>query len=120
VASCLSEESAKTVIAAYLKEAHRNDPGLRIYCDDGQTRLLSGIPPDRFLTSHNLPAAAPELLRRFDEAGVKYVVCSNWEVSALTKLFPGVREGKGNEVFQPVAHERPKRYGPEIWVYRYR
>ena len=120
VVSCLSEESSKTVIAAYLKEAHRNDPGLRIYCDDGQTRLLSGIPPDRFLTSHNLPAAAPELLRRFDEAGVKYVVCSNWEVSTLTKLFPGVREGKGDEVFQPVAHERPKRTGPEIWVYRYR
>ena len=35
-----------------------------------------------------------------------------------------VKEANGrvklNQLFQPVAHERPKRYGPEIWVYRFR
>src|SRR4030095_14479688 len=30
VVSCLSEESARTYVAAYLKEVHKNDPGLRI------------------------------------------------------------------------------------------
>jgi hypothetical protein len=120
VVSCLSEDSARSVVAAYLKEAQKNDPGFRIYCDDGQVRFLSGVGFDRFVTAHNLPADPAALLKRFDEAGVKYVVCANWEVSILTTLFPGVREGKGAEVFQPVAHERSKRSGLEIWVYRFR
>jgi hypothetical protein len=120
VTACVSEESAKTVIAAHLKEFHRNDPDLRIYCDEGNTRSLSGVPPSRFLTSYNLPADPDALLKRFDEAGVKYVVCTNWEVSMLTKLFPGVREGKGADIFHPVAHARSKGSTLEIWVYRFR
>ncbi|MGH9754779.1 MAG: hypothetical protein ACREA2_18535 [Blastocatellia bacterium] len=120
VVSCVSEESVKSVIVDYLKEVHKNDPGLRIYCDEGHTQFLSGIPRDRFLTSHNLPADSEALLKRFDEAGVKYVVCANWEFSTLTKLFPEVREGKGNDIFHPVAHARSKRSKLEIWVYRFR
>ncbi len=120
VASYASEEAAKTVIAAYLKEIHRNDPALRIYCDDGNTRYLSSLPPDRFLTSYNLPSNPDALLKRFDEAGVRYVVCANWEFSTLTRLFPALRKGKGNDVFHPVAHARSKRSDLEIWVYRFR
>ena len=39
VVSCVSEESAKTIIAAYLKDVYRNDPGLRIYCDEGNVQI---------------------------------------------------------------------------------
>ncbi|HEY6402359.1 MAG TPA: phospholipid carrier-dependent glycosyltransferase, partial [Blastocatellia bacterium] len=49
--SCVIEESMRTNVAAYLKEAHKNDPALRIYCDDANVRYLSGIPKDRFLTA---------------------------------------------------------------------
>ncbi|MBO0724022.1 MAG: glycosyltransferase family 39 protein [Blastocatellia bacterium] len=118
--SCVSEEAAKSAIAAYLKEAHNNDPGLRIYCDDGQSRFLSGIPRDRFLTSYNLPNGSAALLKRFDEAGVKYVVCPNWEFSTLTASFPALREGEDDEVFHPVAHARSKHSRLEMWVYRFR
>jgi Dolichyl-phosphate-mannose-protein mannosyltransferase len=120
VVYCVSEESAKSVVASYLKEVHKNDPGLRIYCDDGQTRFLSGIPSDRFLTPSDLPADPAALLKRFDEAGVKYVVCTNWDASALTKLFPEVRQGKGDDVFHPVTHTRSRRSKLEIWIYRFR
>jgi len=120
VASSVSEESAKTVVAAYLKEAHKNDPGLRIYCDDGESRFLSGIPRDRFLTSYNLPTGPTALLKRFDEAGVKYVVCPNWEFSTLTASFPALREGKDDDIFHPVAHARSKHSILEMWVYRFR
>jgi len=116
----LSEKSARSVVAAYLKEAHKNDPALRVYCDDGEARFLSDLPSDRFVTSYNLPADHAALLRRFDEAGVKYVVCANWEASTVTRFFPELREGKADEVFRPVAHARSKRSKLELWVYRYR
>jgi hypothetical protein len=118
--SCVSEESARSVVADYLKDVLRDDPGLRIYCDDGQVRFLSGIPSDRFLTSYYLPADPGALLKRFDEAGVKYALCSNWEASTLTRFFPELREGKGGDFFHPVAHSRSKRSGLELWVYRFR
>jgi hypothetical protein len=120
VVYCVSEESAKTVVAAYLKEIHRNDPDLRIYCDEGNTRSLTGLPPDRFLTAYNLPSDPDALLKRFDEAGVKYVVCNNWETNTLTRLFPEVREGKGNDVFRPVTEAASKYSGQRFWVYRFR
>ncbi|HKQ75346.1 MAG TPA: hypothetical protein VJ810_16725 [Blastocatellia bacterium] len=120
VVYCVSEESAKTVIAAYLKDVYRNDPGLRIYCEEGNVRSLTGMPSDRFLTSYNLPADPAGLLKRFDEAGVKYVVCTNWETSTLTRLFPEVRNGTGNDVFHPVTKVPSKYSGLELWVYRFR
>ena len=120
VVSCVSEESAKSIVATYLMEVHKNDPGLRIYCEDGQTRFLSGVPADRFQTSYNLPAEPTALLRRFDEAGVKYAVCTNWEVSTLTRFFSELREGKGDDFFRPVAYARSKRSGLELWVYKFR
>ena len=117
---CMSEESASSVVATYLREVYKNDPGLRIYCDDGQTRFLSGVPSDRFLTSYNLPADPGALLKRFDEAGVKYVLCLNWDASTLTRFFPELREGKGGDFFHPVTHARSKRSELELWVYRFR
>jgi hypothetical protein len=120
VVACLSEDSARSAVAAYLREVHKNDPGSRIYCDDGQVRFLSGLPSDRFLTAHNLPTDPDAMLKRFDEAGVKYVMAANWEVSTLTKLFPVVREGKVSDIFHPVTHVRAKGSSLEIWVYRFR
>jgi hypothetical protein len=119
-ASVVSEETARTGIAAFLKGIHRDDPDSRIYCEDGNVRFLTGIPADRFLTAYQLPADIATLLKRFDEAGVKYVVCNTWEVSQLVKLFPEVGNGKGNDIFHPVMRAGAKYSKLEFWVYRYR
>jgi hypothetical protein len=118
--ACWREESAKTIIAAYLKDVYRIDPGLRIYCDEGNVRSLTGLPQERFLTAYNLPTDQAALLKRFDEAGVKYVVCTNWETTTLTRLFPDVRKGTVNDIFHPVTHAASKYSGLELWVYRFR
>ena len=120
VVSCVSEETAKTGIAAYLKETRRLDPGLRIYCDDGNVRSLSAFPSETFLTVYQLPDDPAALLKRFDDAGVKYVVCNNWETSVLTKLFPELRKGTGNDVFLPVKRVASMYSGLELWVYKFR
>ncbi len=120
VVSCVSEETAKTGIAAYLKEARSSDTGLRIYCDEGNVRSLSALPSETFMTAYQLPDDPAALLKRFDDAGVKYVVCTNWETSVLTKLFPDLRKGTGADVFRPVKHVASKYSGLELWVYKFR
>lgn len=117
---CVSEETARSVIADYIKEAYKNDPSFLIYSDDGSVRFLTGLPRDKFMTSYNLPADHAALLKRFDENGVKYVVCSNWDASITTTLFPGLREGKGDGVFQPVVYSPSKRSSLKLWIYQTR
>jgi hypothetical protein len=117
---CASEETAKSVIAAYIKEVYKNDPSLRIYCEDGGVRFLTGLPRDKFVTSYNLPADREAFLKRFDENGVKYAVCSNWDASITTTLFPGLREGKGGDAFQEVVYSPSKRSSLKLWIYRVR
>jgi hypothetical protein len=119
-ASVVSEETARIEIAEYLKGVYRDDPGLRIYCEDGNVRFLSGIQQDKFLTAYQLPADTASLLRRFDEAGVKYVVCNTWEVSQLIKLFPELSQAKGNDIFHLVRRAGARYSKLEFWVYRYR
>ncbi|MBO0721493.1 MAG: phospholipid carrier-dependent glycosyltransferase [Blastocatellia bacterium] len=120
VAAVVSEETARTGIADFLKRVHRDDPSLSIYCEDGNVKFLTGISKEKFLTAYQLPSDATALLRRFDEAGVKYVVCNTWEVSQLTKLFPEVGKGKGNDIFHPVMRAGARYSRLEFWIYRYR
>jgi Dolichyl-phosphate-mannose-protein mannosyltransferase len=120
MASVVSEETARVGIADYLKRVQRDDPGSRIYCEDGNVRFLTGIPAERFLTAYQLPADTTTLLKRFDESGVKYVVCNTWEVSQLVKLFPEVGKGRGNDIFHPVMRAGAKYSKLEFWVYQYR
>jgi hypothetical protein len=119
VASCVSEERARAGIADYLR-AHLDDPRRRIYCEDGNVRFLTGIPKGNFLTAYQLPSDTNALLKSFDAAGVKYVVCNNWEVSKLIKLFPELSNGKGNKIFHPVTHAGARFSRLKFWVYRYR
>jgi Dolichyl-phosphate-mannose-protein mannosyltransferase len=120
MASVVGEETARIAIAGYLKRVHQDDPGSRIYCEDGNVRFHTGIPADMFLTAYQLPADSSALLKRFDEAGVKYVVANTWEVSQLVKLFPDVNKGKDNEIFHPVMRAGTNYSKLEFWVYRYR
>jgi dolichyl-phosphate-mannose-protein mannosyltransferase len=119
-ASVVSEETARTAIADYLKAIHHEDPGLRIYCEDGSVRFLTGLSKDQFLTAYQLPYEATALLKDFDEAGVKYVVCNNFEVSQLIKLYPDLGNGKGTDIFHPVLRAGAKYSKLVFWVYRYR
>lgn len=119
-ASVGRDENTRMSIAEYLKAIPDDDPGLRIYCEDGNVRFLSGFSRDRFVTSYRLPDEAAALLKSFDEAGVRYVVSNNFEVSQLIKLFPEVGNGKGNDIFHPVMRAGSRYSRLVFWVYRYR
>ncbi len=120
VVNGVSEESARKEIAGYLSQIHQSNPHIRIYCEDGIVQFLSGIPSEKFLNSSGLPADSTALLNRFSEDGVEYVVCTSWEISTLTKLLPELKDGTGNDIFQPVMHAGSKHSQLDLWVYRLR
>jgi hypothetical protein len=119
VANCVSDESARAVIAVYLRDVHRQRPDLRIVCDEGSLRFRSGLPPERFINPAGLPADAGEFLNRLRADGAGYVVCNNWEVSTLTRLFPGLGKGLGGGPFRLVSQAASPPSGLNFWVYRF-
>jgi hypothetical protein len=117
VANCVSDESARITIAEQLKDLHHHQPDLRIVCEDGNVRFLSGLPPAKFINPSGLPANRDELLSRLRADGAGYVVCANWEASTLTRLFPELREGAGGDSFRLVSHADSPPSGLKFWVY---
>jgi hypothetical protein len=119
VTNCVSDESARVVVAGHLREAYRQHPDRRIVCEDGNVRFLSGLPPERFISPAGLPAEAGEVLHRLRAEGVTHVVCTNWEASTLTRLFPELSRGAGGETFRLVNQVASPPSGLKFWVYRF-
>lgn len=118
VAGVISEEAAQHSIADYLKDVSQTNPTVRVFCEDGSVRFLSGIPWNQFLNSTNVTADSATFLNQLRQSGVAYVVCTNWEFSTLTKLYPDLRQGRGNANFQPMTHATATRSKLDLWVYR--
>lgn len=119
-AGCVSDESARMEIASLLKEARQNDPDLRLYCEDGNVRFLSGIEPERFVRISQRHTEREELLKELRDGRVRYVISTSWERTALTRLFPGLREGSEEGAFEPIASARSRSTSLVFWVYRIR
>ncbi|MCW5969648.1 MAG: hypothetical protein KIT57_14165 [Blastocatellales bacterium] len=113
----VNDERAREAIALQLKETYRDDSEM-IYCDDGNVRFLSGIARDRFANQLKFPDEPESFLARLRELRVRYAVCTSWETSALTVRFLHLREGEGDENFEPVAESASKRSGLKIRIYR--
>ncbi|MGH9931445.1 MAG: hypothetical protein ACREA9_19735, partial [Pyrinomonadaceae bacterium] len=120
VVNGISEESTRKEIAGYINSVHRSNPDVRIICEDGGVRMLSGVPAEKFLISSNLPAGHASFMNRLKQDRVEYLVTTDWEVSTPTKLFPELKEGTGNDIFQPVMRAESKYSSLKLWVYRIR
>ncbi len=114
----LNQYSAQRAIADYLRDHFRTDANSRIFCDEGKVLALSGIPPEKFLTSSDAPRDRESFLTFLKERNVEYLVFINKNDSTATQLFPELIDGEGNDVFQPLVHARARFLPTEIWVYR--
>jgi hypothetical protein len=120
VASVISDEFSRKEIAAYISDVHRSAPHVRIFCEDGSVRILSGFPSEKFLDSSDLPTDRAAFVNRLRQDRVEYLITTSSEVSTLTRLFPELKQGTGNDIFQPVMRAESKYSSLKIWVYQIR
>jgi hypothetical protein len=116
----LNQTSAQRAVADYLHAHVDPNSNAFIFSDEGTVSVMSGIPEQKFLTSSDAPRDRESFLNYLKEKNVEYVVFVDKADSTLAKLFPELKSGVGNEVFESLAHSESKFLRMEIWIYKTR
>jgi hypothetical protein len=114
----LNQTSAQRAVADYLHAHVDPNSNAFIFSDEGTVSVMSGIPEQKFLTSSDAPRDREGFLNYLKEKNVEYVVFVDKADSTLAKLFPELKSGAANAVFEPVAHRSSKFLRIEIWIYK--
>ncbi|HJT79624.1 MAG TPA: hypothetical protein VJ719_00380 [Chthoniobacterales bacterium] len=112
-------------IAAKLAQNMETIPGARCFSDDVAVRVLSRLPPERFLRTsfarRNRVTTAEELLGYLRSRDAQFLVYFPTEDSFPVKFFPelGRKEPPNDNRFEFLEFA-PSSFGPDIWLYRLR
>ena len=93
-------------------------PGGLIFCDDPETRVLSNLPPDTFITSSDLLPAQALSLAEVKERHVRLIVLAKRSAPAGFGLLAELKQGLGAPSLQEITHEGPDSGGTELWLFR--
>lgn len=111
--------STQRLIADYLRVKYQADPRVRIFCDDGTVKALSGIPFENFPAASDAPPDGELFLASLKEKKVEYVVYMDGGSSTPTKLFPEPKDAADHDLLRPVMHASSKFFHTEIWLYQF-
>jgi len=115
----LNQISAQRAAADYLHTHFQLNSNARIFCDEGTVQVMSGVPPERFVSSSDAPRDREGFLNYLKDKNVDYVVFIKKVDSTAAKLFPELENGTGNDLMKPVLHVRARFLRTDIWVYRF-
>lgn len=116
----LNQISAQRAVADYLRDHFLPNSTARIFSDEGTVQVLSGLPPEKFVSSSDASHDREGFLNYLKEKNVEYVVfIDKWD-STPAKLFPELKNGAGNELMRPILHARARFLRTDIWVYTVR
>ena len=115
----LNQISAQRAVADYLRDHFPANSNTRIFSDEGTVQVMSGIPPERFVSSSDAPRDRESFLNYLTEKNVEYLVFIKKGDSTPAKLFPELENGAGNELIKPLLHARARFLRTDIWVYRF-
>jgi hypothetical protein len=115
----LNQISTQRAVADYLHAHFQTSSNARIFCDEGTVQALSGIPPEKFLTSFDAPPDREAFLHYLKEKNVEYLVFVSNQDSTPVRLFPGLEYGDYNQSFEPLMNSHTEFLYTRIWLYRF-
>jgi hypothetical protein len=113
----LNQISAQRAVADYLHAHFQPDSNAHIFCDEGTVQALSGLPPEKFLTSFDAPRDREAFLNYVKEKKVEYLVFVSNQDSAPVRLFPDLEYGERIGPFEPVMNSHTEFLRTNIWLY---
>ena len=117
-AGLLNQYSAQRAVADYLRDHFPPNGNGRIFCDEGTVQALSGIAPEKFLSSADAPRDRADFLAFLNEKNVEYLVIVKKEDSIPSKLFPWSEYGERVGTFESVMHGYSEFLPTNIQLYR--
>jgi len=115
----LNQISAQRAVADYLRDHFLPNSTARIFSDEGTVQVMSGLPPEKFVSSSDAPRNREGFLNYLKEKNVAYLVYIKKPASTPAELFPELENGMGNELIQPIFHARARFLRTDIWVHRF-
>jgi Dolichyl-phosphate-mannose-protein mannosyltransferase len=113
----LNQTSAQRAVADYLRTHFQPNDDAHIFSDEGTVLALSGIPPERFLSSSDAPKNREAFRAYLKERHVEYLVFVDKEDSTPAQLFPELKSGVEGEMFRQVMRSRTRFLHTDILVY---
>ncbi len=120
LAGSLNQMSVQRAVADYLRDHHQSAANTRIFCDEGTIQVMSGIPPENFVSSSDAPKDREGFLKFLKEKNVEYLVFVTNQDSIPKKLFPDLEYGTNIEPLEPAMHSQSGFMYMNVWVYRVR
>jgi hypothetical protein len=84
------------IAAEFIEDEHLADGSMKIYCEDGAIRVLSGIPLEEFKDQYNSPADTESFLRSLRENQVRLLVYKDLPGSRLGQIIRQIKSGTLN------------------------
>ena len=78
-------------VAEFLEDQRKKDGAVKIYCDDGAIRVLSGIPLEEFRNQYNSPADEKAFIQSLRDHQIRFVVYKDLPGSPLRKIIRDLR-----------------------------
>ena len=78
-------------VAEFLEDQHKADRTMKVYCDDGAIRVLSGIPLEEFKNQYNSPADEKAFIQSLRDQQVRFLVYKDLPGSRLREIIRNVR-----------------------------
>jgi hypothetical protein len=103
-------------VASYLRGQFQ--PGTRIFSDDGTVQALSEIAPENFRSSTDAPRDRAGFLNYLKEQEIGYLVFVDSPGSTPASLFPELKDGAGDEMFEPLMNASSRFLPADIRLYR--
>jgi hypothetical protein len=82
------------IVAEFLEDQRLADRSLKVYCEDGAIRVLSGIPLEEFKDQYNSPNDTESFLRSLRENQIRLLVYKQLPGSRLAEIIKEIRSGK--------------------------
>jgi Dolichyl-phosphate-mannose-protein mannosyltransferase len=117
----LTVKSDPNAIAAeFLETQRQTDRTLKVYCEDGAIRVLSGIPLEEFRDQYNSPADDEAFLNSLRENQVRFVVYKDLPGSRLKTIVARIRAQQDSDgiTLEEVVPKPRGKTGENVIVYR--
>ena len=108
------------IAAEFLETQRQTDHKLKVYCEDGAIRVLSGIPLEEFRDQYNSPTDDDAFLNSLRENDVRFLVYKDLPGSRLRSIVARIRarQGAGGIALEEVVPKPRAKPGQNVIVYR--
>jgi hypothetical protein len=115
----INQYHVQRAAAEYLRDHFDPKSSARIFCDDGNVKVFSGIPEERFVTSAEAPRDREGFVSYFKANQVEYLVFVAHQPRTPNRLFDDLEGGDYGNLFERSFNSHTRFLPTEIWVYRF-